>query len=241
MGETVITPGRRVDVTSVTTEQTITDKVVAESLQLVLNGVVSDTGAKTVDGRVRRGAENRSALIEALVSLYEDGELTPTATEIADRAGVAVRSVYGHFGDVETLAAEVSRRQWQVHGRLMDPEPIPGTFHERVEELVARRAELFEAVAPVRRAGMLHAHHSETIAANLRVLARRFRAQVAQTFAPELDSVGRARTAELLEAADLLLAWESWERLRTQQGCSPARARRVLASALIRLLDPPRE
>jgi AcrR family transcriptional regulator len=200
---------------------------------------VSD--AETVDGRVRRGAENRSALVEALVSLYEDGELTPTAGQIADRAGVAVRSVYGHFGDVETLAAEVSRRQWQVHGRLMDAEPIAGTRRERVEQLVARRAELFEAIAPVRRAGMLHAHHNETIAANLRVLARRFRAQIAQTFAPEFTNAGRARTSELLEAADLLLSWESWERLRTQQGCSTARARRVLAGALIRLFDPPRE
>ena len=192
----------------------------------------------TTDGRVRRGAENRSALVEALVSLYEEGELTPTAAQIAQRAGVAVRSVYGHFGDVETLAAEVSQRQWEVHGRLMGTAPVAGTLTERVAELVKRRSELFEAIAPVRRAGMLHAHQSDTIATNLRVLARRFRTQVAQTFAPELDNVGRARAAELLDAADLLLAWESWERLRVQQGCSPARARRVLESALVRLLDP---
>ena len=65
-----------------------------------------------------------------------------------------------------------------------------------------------------------------------------YRAQVAQTFAPELDNVGRARADELLDAADLLLAWESWERLRVQQGCPAPRARRVLANALIRLLDP---
>src|SRR5437899_11910518 len=108
---------------------------------------------RTVDGRVRRGAENRSALVEALVALYEEGELAPTAAQIAQRAGVAVRSVYGHFGDVETLAAEVSRRQWQVHGRLMDPEPASGALDERIEELGASRAELFRAVAPARGAG----------------------------------------------------------------------------------------
>jgi AcrR family transcriptional regulator len=191
-----------------------------------------------VDGRVRRGAENRSALVEALVSLYEEGELTPTAAQIAERAGVAVRSVYGHFGDVETLAAEVSERQWQVHGALMDAAPIAGTLEERVDALVARRARLFEAITPVRRAAMLHAHRSDTIAANLRRLARRQRAQIAQTFAPELERGGGAPAAEVLDALDLLLAWESWERLRAQQGCSPARARRVLAAALIRLLEP---
>jgi TetR/AcrR family transcriptional regulator of autoinduction and epiphytic fitness len=193
------------------------------------------------DGRVRRGAENRTALVEALVSLYEEGELEPTAAQIAQRAGVAVRSVYGHFGDVETLAAEVSERQWNVHRRLMDAEPIAGTMSERVDELVSRRAALFEAVAPVRRAALLHAHRSATIAANLHRLAQRLRAQVAKTFAPELDIVGRARTNQLLDAADLLLAWESWERLRTQQGCTPARARQVLSTALIRLLDPTEE
>jgi TetR/AcrR family transcriptional regulator, regulator of autoinduction and epiphytic fitness len=209
----------------------------------VLNSGVATTAtdASVTDGRVRRGAENRAALVEALVSLYEEGELAPTAAEIAQRAGVAVRSVYGHFGDVETLATEVSQRQWQVHRRLMDAEPIAGTLAERVEELVARRAALFEAIAPVRRAGMLHAHRSETIALNLRGLAQRLRAQVAKTFAPELAIVGRARTSDVVDAADLLLAWESWERLRTQQGCSPARARRVLAGALIRLFDLPEE
>ena len=46
---------------------------------------------------------------------------------------------------------------------------------------------------------------------------------------------------ELLEAADLLLSWESWERLRSQQGCSTARARRVVGDALIRLLEQPGE
>ena len=193
------------------------------------------------DGRVRRGAENRSALVVALVALYEEGELTPTAAQIAERAGVAVRSVYGHFGDVETLAAEVSQRQWQVHGPLMDAEPIAGTLTERVDELVARRAELFEAITPVRRAGLLYAHRSPTIATNLRALAKHLRAQVAATFAPELDGAPRARAGELLDAADLLLAWESWERLRTQQGCAPARARRVLAGALTRMFDPTRE
>jgi TetR/AcrR family transcriptional regulator, regulator of autoinduction and epiphytic fitness len=190
------------------------------------------------DGRVRRGAENRSALVEALVSLYEEGDLTPTAAAIAERAGVAVRSVYGHFGDVESLAAEVSERQWQLHGRLMESEAITGTLSERVDQLVARRSELFEAIAPVRRAALLHVHHNETIATNLRRLARRQRAQIAQTFAPEIAHVGRARTAELLDAADLLLAWEAWERLRAQQGCTVVRARRVLATALIRLLEP---
>ncbi len=196
------------------------------------------SGAATADGRVRRGEANRAALVEALLALYDTGTLSPTAAQIAARAGVAVRSVYGHFGDVESLAAEVSERQWQRYRHLMDGPEIMGKRAARVARLVERRAQLFEAIAPVRRAALLHVHHNETIATNLHQLAGRLRAQVATTFATELDALAVDRAADLLDTLDLLLAWESWERLRSEQGRSITRARRVLAGAVHRLLDP---
>jgi TetR/AcrR family transcriptional regulator of autoinduction and epiphytic fitness len=194
----------------------------------------------SVDGRVRRGAANRAALVEGLVSLWEEGVLEPTAAQIAERAGVAVRSVYTHFGDIESLAAEVVQRQYLVHGPNVDTSPITGTLPKKVTELVRRRAALYEAIAPVRRAGMLYLHRSETIASNLGQLARHMRGQIGETFASELGRCG-ADVSAVLDAADVLLAWESWDRLRTQQGCSVARARRVLETALNRLLEPTRE
>lgn len=193
-----------------------------------------------VDGRVQRGAANRAALVEALVTFWEEGQLEPTAAQIAERAGVAVRSVYTHFGDIESLAVEVVHRQYLVHGPNQDTTPIAGPLSKRITELVRRRALLYEAIAPVRRAGMLFVHRSETIAANLKMLARHLRAQVGETFAPELGRSG-ADVSAVLDAIDVLLSWESWDRLRTQQGCSVARARRVLETALIRLLEPTRE
>jgi AcrR family transcriptional regulator len=201
---------------------------------------VSAEATARVDGRVQRGAANKAALVEGLVSLWEEGVLEPTAAQIAERAGVAVRSVYTHFGDIESLAVEVVHRQYLVHGPKQDTSPITGTLPKRVAELVRRRASLYEAIAPVRRAGMLYVHRSEIIAGNLRQLARHLRAQVGETFAPELGRCG-AEVSAVLDAADLLLAWESWDRLRTLQGCSVARARRVLESSLTRLLEPTRE
>jgi TetR/AcrR family transcriptional regulator, regulator of autoinduction and epiphytic fitness len=127
-----------------------------------------------------------------------------------------------------------------VHGPDQDTSPISGTLPKRVAELVRRRASLFEAIAPVRRAGMLYLHRSETIAANLGQLARHLRAQVGETFAPELGRSGNEVSA-VLDAADALLSWETWDRLRTQQGSSVARARRVLETALNRMLEPTRE
>ncbi|MBS0492068.1 MAG: TetR/AcrR family transcriptional regulator, partial [Proteobacteria bacterium] len=39
-----------------------------------------------------------------------------------------------------------------------------------------------------------------------------------------------------VETLDLLLSWESWARLRREQGLSPARARQVLEASVRRLL-----
>src|SRR3954463_3401642 len=65
------------------------------------------------DGRTRRGARNREAIIDALIACYNDGLLGPSVQEVADRAGVSARSVHNHFVDVEALRAEVAQRQWE--------------------------------------------------------------------------------------------------------------------------------
>ena len=59
--------------------------------------------ATDTDGRVRRGARNRDALVDALLGLLEDGIPKPTAREIAERAGVSLRTVFAHFDEVESL------------------------------------------------------------------------------------------------------------------------------------------
>ncbi|HUF84997.1 MAG TPA: TetR family transcriptional regulator, partial [Acidimicrobiia bacterium] len=155
------------------------------------------------------------------------------AQQVAGRAGVAPRSVYHHFADMEGLVAEVSARQGREYGHLMDAPDADGPLEERTTALVTRRAELFEAVAPVRRAALLEAHRSPTVRRNLAALSRRLRDQLEILFAPELR--GRTR-AQLLDALDLLTSWEAWERLRSQQGLDVTGARRVLSTTLLTLL-----
>jgi hypothetical protein len=47
-----------------------------------------------------------------------------------------------------------------------------------------------------------------------------------------------ARDAGLLESLDLLMSYETWSRLRREQGLSPRRAREVLEFAIDRLVGP---
>ena len=180
------------------------------------------TAMTTVDGRVRRGTRNREAIIDALLACYESGALRPSVPEVAARAGVSVRSVHNHFADVEALRAEVAQRQWQRYASLIGPAAT-------VDELVGQRAAFYEAVTPVRRAALLSIHDSPTIARNLARLDRLLRRQLEATFP--------ALTSDALDALELVTSWDAWNRLRAAQGCSVARARRVVIDVVRKLTE----
>jgi TetR/AcrR family transcriptional regulator, regulator of autoinduction and epiphytic fitness len=184
---------------------------------------------EVVDGRVTRGQRNREAIADALLACYEAGELRPSVHEVARRAGVSARTVHNHFEDVEALRAEVARRQGERYFQDALSIDARGSRTQRVAALVASRAELYEAITPVRRAALLSVHESPTIAANLARLDRRLRRQL-ETVLPSL-------AGESLDAVDAALSWDTWNRLRAAQGCSPARARRVLLHMVTALLE----
>ena len=66
-------------------------------------GLMADSNAVvSVDGRRQRGERTRQAIIEAALSLQEEGVLVPTAQQISDRSGVLIRSFFRHFDDMES-------------------------------------------------------------------------------------------------------------------------------------------
>ncbi len=181
-----------------------------------------------VDGRTRRGERNREAIIDALISCYGGGILRPSVQEVADRAGVSARSVHNHFVDVEALREEVARRQWERVSRLVVSIDVSRPVAERVEQLVAQRAAAYEEITPVRRAALLSLPDSPSIAANLARVDRVLRRELERVFG--LD-------ADVLDAVDALASWDTWNRLRRAQGCSVARARRILVRTISTLVE----
>jgi AcrR family transcriptional regulator len=69
-----------------------------------------------------RAARTKDAVFEAVASLVsERGHAAVSMTDIADRAGVAVTSLYRRWGDVRALIMEVATEQ------LMRDKPLPDT------------------------------------------------------------------------------------------------------------------
>ncbi len=199
-------------------QSVVRDVVVAEVLQLARDSIT----VTAVDGRVQRGERNREAIADAVLACYEAGDLHPSVSDVAARAGVSVRSVHNHFADVEALRAEVAQRQWERHAHLLGEVAS-------VRDLVDQRAAFYEAVTPVRRAALLTVSDSPTIAKNLARLDRVLRRQ--------LESLYSDLHADTLDALDAATSWDMWDRLRTTQGCDVDRTQRIFEQMIFALTE----
>lgn len=186
---------------------------------------------KATDGRRIRGADNRRKIVEALLKLVEAGNPVPNAEQVADEAGVALRTVFRHFADMDKLYAEISERMISEIRPIIErpfekPDPI-----ERVEELVDRRAQVFERILPFKLAGDAHRAGSPFLTTEHRALAKMQREALRRAL------VEMPKSAAAFEALDLVLCLDSWRRLRLDQGLSVREARNVLALAAVTLVS----
>ncbi|MHB1584765.1 MAG: TetR/AcrR family transcriptional regulator [Acidimicrobiales bacterium] len=187
--------------------------------------------ATKIDGRRARGLRTRDAIVTALIDLITTGDIAPTAQRIADRAGVSVRSVYQHFTDVEGLYADASARTFDwVLSMSRDIDPA-WDRERRVEEYVAARSAVLEALTPFNRASRLIEPQSEAIRRNRQVMQRQSRERLALAFSPELGKLEGSARANLLNILDVFASWPAWDHLRNT-GLSVRTARQVLRSAI---------
>ncbi len=189
---------------------------------------------------MRRTSESftREAVIDALMGLYADGNLSPTIEDIANRVGKTTRAIYHHFQDKEALAVAIAETLLERHLELFAARPITGTRTQRVDGIATHRAELFEAIAPARRSALVRMHRSPEIQNQQIYLAAHLRNQLTHTFEPELSSLDTDAAAEVLELIDLHTSWETWDRLRTWQSLSVERSRQLVTGLLTQALEP---
>lgn len=189
-----------------------------------------------VDGRTARSARTRDAVVAAFLDLLEGGTLRPTARQVAERAGVSLRSVFQHFADLESLFAEVAGRQIQRLQDLWPAPPANAPYPDRLAMFVAQRSRILEAISPVRRAAVLQEPFSDVVAQRLKWVRDAAQAEVATTFASEIAGRAPADRAVLLAALDVATNWGTWETLRRQHGMSQEAAERTMSRMIEAIL-----
>lgn len=193
--------------------------------------------ASVADGRTARAQRTRDAIADALLGLLEEGQLRPTAADIAARARVSERSIFLHFPNREALFAGLGDRQRARVAQVAAPiDPaLPGA--ERLDAFVAQRAAVYEVLTPTRRAALLIADEHPQLAATLDEVRARKRDAAIACFAPELAALPADRAAAVAAAA----SWSTWEALRIQQGLPVDEAAAALRALLAGVLEISRE
>jgi TetR/AcrR family transcriptional regulator, regulator of autoinduction and epiphytic fitness len=172
------------------------------------------------DGRLTRAARTRAAVVDALLTLNERGNVRPTARDIATEAGVSLRSLYVHFDDLEALFVAAAERHTERLAALVGPLVIQGDRDSRLETLLSRQATLYEAGAGVRRAALLQEPLSPALQHALGLGRKLTRSTIRQMFAPEIGAAGPEGGEALARALEIATSAATWDALRTFQQLS---------------------
>lgn len=181
------------------------------------------TSETRADGRRVRGADNRRKIVDALLKLVEAGTVLPSAEQVATEANVALRTVFRHFADMESLRREISERMTAEITPIVEQPFIANEPHARLVELIERRAKVFERLLPFKIAGDASRHDSRFLTNEQTALVKAQRAALRKALGPVI-----ADDKPRFEALDLLLSLEAWRRLRRDQGLTPREARAAM-------------
>jgi AcrR family transcriptional regulator len=188
------------------------------------------------DGRLLRSERSREAIVRALYELVGEGSLEPTAEQVAERAGVGIRTVFRHFSDMESLFSEMDARIEAEARPLLEAAeskgPGSGPPVSRARALAGRRAAFFEQIAPYKRAGNLKRARSSFLDSRHARLVRALRDDLLH-WLPELAHA----PPELCDALELAASFEAWDRLRSDQRLSRSRAGAALECAICTLAE----
>lgn len=211
------------------------DKVDKQTMNILNNKISQhdpqEEDAVRPDGRRERSADSRRRILSATVDLIELGQPSPTAEAIAVKAGVSLRTVFRHFDDMENLNLELANLVFARMAPYVEQPLETRQWPAVLWEIVGRRVEAFEAIAPFKTAMDIYRYRSPALAAQHRRMTRISRDLLVAILPPAL-----AEDRQFLESLDLILSIESWQRLRDQQGLSVVEAQALLQAMLARLL-----
>lgn len=192
----------------------------------------ADAVAPKVDGRITRSVVTRQKIVAALTALVEEGQLSPTAEQVAVRAKVGLRTVFRHFDDMDSLYREINQIVEAHVTPMLQVRLQAPTWKERVLETIELRSEIYDRIAAHYLAAQVHRHQSPYLAQNIMAGAKLQRDLLKLLMPPEAT-----QDTHLLDALDLTMSLDAWVRLRREQGLTAPDARQVIRLAVTTMLS----
>ena len=187
---------------------------------------------ESIDGRRKRSARSRAAIITATLTLLDNGNLTPTAKQIAEEAGVGLRSFFRHFEDMDALLEAVDA-QIRQHYESMFLLPKPdGDLETRLFDYINVLSNAFERLKRPMLSTKFQMWQSKALQKNWARNQHRLRNHL-EKWAPELHALPQAQR----EALHAVTSFDMWHRLRHHQSLSINDAREAILALMLGVLN----
>jgi len=187
-----------------------------------------------IDGRRQRTQITRANIVNAAIALQNDGHMRPSMQQIAERAGVSLRTAFQHFPEKHQLTHAVLDELTRLN--RVDPPPTElaahGALDARMSKFLEIRCRQLEGLTPHRRASNSMIATSPLLQKHRVKVRQRYRNVVETWFEAELNALPDKSRRKWLVAIATLVDWEMWQSLRTYPSRSVAEAREVLSLLL---------
>jgi len=189
-----------------------------------------------IDGRRARRERGRTAVIDAVFELAEEGKIPLTAEMVADRSRVSVASIFRYFDGLDDLQYQTYQRFRERFAPLLAV-AADGSREERIAGLVATRLDLYEQAGAMMALGRLRSLEHQALLEASTETKTMLAAQVRDTFRRETAGTSPARTAELVAVVDAFTSLETWDVMRRTHARSRAQIIRSWTRGVTVLID----
>tara|TARA_B100001057_G_scaffold64071_2_gene57713 strand:+ start:168 stop:764 length:597 start_codon:yes stop_codon:yes gene_type:complete len=145
------------------------------------------------DGRRLRSVTSQNIIVDAMMVLIQRGILEPTAQQVADEAGIGIRTVFRQIQDKENLFLKMDEK---VRARLQETlkraENPRGNLEERIKGLIELEAEIFENNLQFLRATLANKWKYNTLQKNYERNQRNIKSLL-YTWIPELKNLSESK------------------------------------------------
>jgi AcrR family transcriptional regulator len=189
-----------------------------------------------VDGRRLRSERTRLVIIEAYLALLRRYPKMPTAAEIAEEAGLSVRSVFERFADLNALTlatADYALAQAAAEASARD---VDADRQTRIRSHVAVRAAACERWLPLWRVLVATQEQFAELRPRVALTRQANIVRMRLMYGPELAMLEEAVREEMLVALAALISFESWDQMRDCHGLSAEAAQSAWRTAIDRML-----
>lgn len=168
--------------------------------------------APTSDGRRQRSERSQVAIIEAALALINEEKQVPTAQQIADRAGVSIRSFFRHFADMDALFLSADEMLGASYATLFAVSDRSGTLSERISRAVNLYGNAFDQLSELILCTQALAWRFPALQERYAYHQKKLRDEL-ELWLPEVATSTKSRR----EAVHAVASFEMWHRLREHQ------------------------